>query len=50
MGVPLLAAGLAKLSLQKSCFKGEMRVEEGMAKLEEGWTSPLFLRREASKS
>jgi hypothetical protein len=29
---------------------GEMRVEEGMAKLEEGWTSPLFLWREASKS
>lgn len=50
MRYPLLAAGPAKLSLERDCFKGEMRVEEGMAKLDEGWTFPLFFWWEASKS
>lgn len=49
-GDPLLAARPAKLSLEGGCFKErEMRIEEAMAKLEEGWTSPLFLRWEGSQ-
>lgn len=36
-------------SLERSWFNGEMRVEEGVSKLEEGWTSALFPWWEASK-
>lgn len=50
VGDSLIGCRAAKPSLERGCFKGEMRVEEGMAKLEEGWTSPLFLWWEANKS